>query len=91
MCVGVGPISIVIYSSQAVQGISVREKDVEESDRCVQPVTVASEQPLTKVQRLIKEGPQVIENEMKDSINISLGSLNRIFRHHLGVWKRCTL
>ena len=59
------------------------------TDRCGQPVTVATEQNVVAMECLIKEDPRITENEIKDSFNLSSGSLNRILRHHLGVWKRC--
>ena len=62
----------------------------EGSERCCQPVTVATEQNVAKVKCLDKGHPRITENEIKDSFNISSGSLNRIFRHHPGIWKRCT-
>ena len=62
----------------------------EGSERCCQPVTAATEQNVAKVKCLDKGHPRITENEIKDSFNISSGSLNRIFRHHPGIWKRCT-
>ena len=50
-----GPFSIVIYSSQVVQGSSFRQNDIEDSDRCGKPVTVATEQNVAKMKCLIKE------------------------------------
>ena len=61
----------------------------EDSGRRGQPVTVAAEQNVFKVKRLIKEDPRMAENEIKDSLNLPSGSLNRILCHHLGVWKHC--
>ena len=37
----------------------------------------------------ISGDPRVTENEMKDNLNLSSGSLDRILRHHPGVRKRC--
>ena len=52
-------------------------------------MTVATEQNVAKVKCLIKEDPRMTENEMKDSFYLLSASLNRIFRHHLDVWKLC--
>ena len=74
-----GPFSIVIYSSQVVQEIS------QNSDGCGQPVTVASKQNVIKVKCVIKEDPKMTKNEIKGSLNLSSGTLDPTFRHHLGV------
>ena len=52
-------------------------------------MTVAAEQNMVTVKCQIKEDPRITENEIKVSLNLSSGSLNRILRRHLGVWKRC--
>ena len=51
--------------------------------------TTTTKVNVAKVKCLIKEDQQITGNETKDSFNLSSGSLNRILRHHLGVWKRC--
>ena len=61
------------------------------NDRCGQPVTVATEQTVAKVKCLMKEDPKITENVIRDSFNLSSGSLNWILRHHLCVWKRCVV
>ena len=52
-------------------------------------VTVATEQNVAKVKCLIKEDPRITDNEIKGSFYLSSGSLNRILRNQLDVWKRC--
>ena len=69
-----GTVSLVSYSSRMIQGISVRQKTFEDSDRCGRPGTVATEQNVAKVKYLIKEDPQMTENEIEDSLNLSSGS-----------------
>ena len=60
-----------------------------DSDPCGLFATIAIEQNVAKVKCLMKEDPQITENETRDNFNLSLGSLNQILHHHLDVWKRC--
>ena len=60
----------------------------QDSDRCGQPLTVATEQNVAKVKCPIKEDQWITENEIKVSCMLSSGNFNWILRHHLGVWKR---
>ena len=48
-------------------------------------VIVATEQIVAKMKCLIKEDARIIENEIKDNLNLASGSLNGILHHHLGV------
>ena len=57
----------------------------EDSGHCGLSVTVAIEQNVAKVKCLMKEDPQITENEIRDVFNLSLGSLDQSLCHHLGV------
>ena len=61
----------------------------EDSDRCGLSATIGTVQNVTKVTCLIKEDPRITENEIKYGLNLSLGILNQILHHHLGIWKYC--
>ena len=62
---------------------------LDDDDRCGRPVTVCTEQTVAKVKRLITEDARITENEIKEVLKISSGSLDRILRHELCVKKRC--
>ena len=63
---------------------------LDDDDRCGRPVTVCNEKTVALVKSLIIEDPRITENEIKEVLKISSGSLDRILRHELFVWKRCT-
>ena len=54
-------------------------------------VTVTTEQNVATVKCRMTEEPRITENEIRNNFNRSSGCWNRIFRHHLGEWKRCAL
>ena len=62
----------------------------EDSNHCGHPMTVASEHNVAKVNCVIKEDRRITENETKNSLKLSSGSLDWILLHHLGVQKYCT-
>ena len=64
-------------------------RSLEDSDRHGRPISVTTDGNVNDVKTLIKENPRITEDEIKDTLNLSSGSLDRILRCHLCVRKRC--
>ena len=60
-------------------------RSLEDSDRYGRPISVATDGNVNDVKNLIKENPRITEDEIKDTLNLSSGSLDRILRSHLCV------
>ena len=61
----------------------------EDSVRCGHPVTITTKENVAMVKCLIKEDLKITVSEIKDSLNLSLGNLDRMLHHCLGVRKCC--
>ena len=64
-------------------------RSLEDSDRYGRPISVATDGNVNDVKNLIKENPRITEDEIKYTLNLSPGSLDRILRSHLCVRYRC--
>ena len=64
-------------------------RSLEDSDRCGRPKSVTIEENVTRVKELIEENPRITVEEMKDTLNLTTGSMDRILHSHLNVRKRC--
>ena len=64
-------------------------RSLEDSDRCGRPISVTTDGNVNGVKTLIEENPRITEVEVKDTLNLSSGSLDRILLCHLCVRTRC--
>ena len=60
-------------------------RSLEDSDHCGRPISVATDGNVNDVKNLIKKNPRITKDEIKDTLNLSSGSLDRIRRSHLSV------
>ena len=65
------------------------ETSLDDDNRCGRPATVNTDKTVEIVKRQIIEDPRITENEMKETLKISSGTLDRVLRHELFVRKRC--
>ena len=64
-------------------------RSLEDSDRCGRPKSVTIDENVARVKELIEENPRITVEEMKDTLNLTTGSMDRILHSHLNVRKRC--
>ena len=65
------------------------ETSLDDDNRCGRPATVNTDKTVEIVKRQIIEDPRITENEMKETLKISSGTLDRVLHHELFVRKRC--
>ena len=75
--------------SKWLQDFGLGRSHFNDGNRCGRPVSVATQENVTRVKELIREAARITCKNLQDILGIGMSTLNGILHHQLGVHKRC--